>query len=44
MAVTTASTIMPPPTCDKKLAIAETAYYGAQIEKAEITNLFIAKQ
>jgi len=29
MAVTTASTIMPLPTCDKKLAIAETVYCGA---------------
>jgi len=29
MVVTTASTIMPPPTCDKKLAIAKTVYCGA---------------
>jgi len=29
MAVTTVSTIMPPPTCDKKLAIAETTYCSA---------------
>ena len=38
----TPSTVMPPPTCDKKLAIAERAHNA---KKTEITkNLFIAKQ